>query len=103
MQFTQRVIEVTEDLRRNVTMLRYSIELPDGLAFIDWELNGELYYIKVPEADRRQGIATMLWSMACDYAHSNNLDAPRHSQYRSDSGDAWAKSMADELPTRIAI
>jgi GNAT superfamily N-acetyltransferase len=101
MNFESRVIPFTEDGRSNITVLRFFEELGGELAFIDWELNGELYYIKVPEQYRRKGIATRLWNAANDYTKANNLPKLTHSEYRSNDGEAWARSFNVELPKRI--
>jgi len=103
MNFTERVISRTEDGRRNVTMLRLSLDLDGDTAFIDWETNGELYYIKTPAAYRRKGIATKLWHAADDLAAELGYKPLRHSEYRTDDGDAFARSMTDDLPTRVAV
>ena len=82
-------------------MLRIAVELGEDSAYIDWEPSGELYYIKVPAEYRRQGIATRLWEAAKEHARKFGLPIPTHSQYRTDEGDAWAKSLDEELPSRI--
>ena len=100
-EFSERTIAFTEDGRSQVKMLRIAIELGKDSAYIDWEPSGELYYIKVPAEYRRQGIATRLWEAAKEHARKFGLPIPTHSQYRTDEGDAWAKSLGDELPPRI--
>lgn len=99
--FSERVIPRTEDGRVDVRVLSITIELDDDTAYIDWEPSGELYYIKVPVEYRRRGIATQLWKSAQLYALHAGLPAPSHSQYRTNEGDAWAKSLGEKLPSRI--
>jgi GNAT superfamily N-acetyltransferase len=98
---SERVIPNTEDGRVNVRVLSITIELSKGAAYIEWEPSGELYYIKVPVEYRRQGIATQLWKSAQQYALHSGLPTPSHSEYRTNEGDAWAKSLGEELPPRI--
>lgn len=100
-QFSERIIANTEDGRREVRVLRLAVSLGEDLAYIDWESSGELYYIKVPAEYRRQGIATKLWEHAQEHARSLNLPALTHSEYRTDAGDSWAKSLGEKLPPRI--
>jgi GNAT superfamily N-acetyltransferase len=100
-KFSERTVAFTEDGRSQVKMLRIAVELGEDSAYIDWEPSGELYYIKVPPEYRRQGIATRLWEAAKEHARKFGLPIPTHSQYRTDEGDAWAKSLDEELPPRI--
>jgi ribosomal protein S18 acetylase RimI-like enzyme len=102
MLFCKREVRITEDGRRNVAVLRLSIDLDGDLAFIDWEPSGDLYFIKTPVQHRRKGIASKLWQAANDFAASNNLPNLAHSEYRTDEGEAWAQSMTSELPQRIS-
>ena len=98
---TEKIIAHTEDGRSNVCVLRITVELADDLAYIEWEPGGELYYIKVPAEYRRQGVATRLWKSAQEHARESGLPSLTHSQYRTNDGDSWAKSLGEELPTRI--
>lgn len=100
-KFSELVITNTEDGRREVRVLRLAVSLGDDLAYIDWEPSGELYFIKVPAEYRRQGIATKLWEHAQEHARSFNLPPLIHSEYRTNEGDAWAKSFGEKLPPRI--
>jgi GNAT superfamily N-acetyltransferase len=100
-KFSERVVDHTEDGRSSVRVLRVAIELGEGLAYLDWEPSGELYYIKVPVEYRRRGIATRLWKSAQQYALHSGLPALSHSQYRTKEGDAWAQSLGEKLPPRI--
>jgi len=51
----------------------------------------------VPELQRR-GIATSMWQKA--HSLPSDIIPPRHSVFRSDAGDAWARSVGGELPER---
>ena len=86
-----------------MTMFRLSLELGDETAYIDWEPSGELYYIKTPVAYRRQGIATQLWHRANSIAMERGHSPLRHSEYRTDDGDAFARSMTADLPPRVYV
>ena len=101
MKSSERVIPTTEDGRRNIRVLRLELALGDDTAYIDWEPSGELYYIKVPVEYRRQGLATKLWKSAQEHARESGLPSLTHSSYRTNEGDAWAKSLGEKLPTRI--
>jgi GNAT superfamily N-acetyltransferase len=77
-----------------VGSLRWGVEQDDDSAAV-----GAL--VVTPEY-RRRGIATGLWAAAHAYAERYGLPAPRHSEERSDDGDAWARSVGGELPPRVA-
>ncbi len=65
---------------------------------ISWnEFTAEIWGIEVRADLRRQGIATMLYLLA-------RQREPRlhHQATRTDDGDAWARSLGDPLPERIA-
>lgn len=100
-KFSERVIDQTEDGRSSVRVIRVAIELGGDLAYLDWEPSGELYYIKVPVEYRRQGLATKLWRSAQKFTSKSGLPPLRHSRYRTNEGDAWAKSLGEKLPPRI--
>jgi ribosomal protein S18 acetylase RimI-like enzyme len=101
MKFETRIATNTEDGRAQVELLKYSLDLDGEQAFIEWEPNGELFYIKVPEKNRRQGIATRLWNEAKEFQQTRNLPPLKHSEYRTKDGDAWAQSFGEQLPVRI--
>ena len=101
MRFSMRIISHTEDGRTNVEVRRLELPVEDEIAFIEWETNGQLYYVKVPEKARRRGIATFLWNEANDYVNYHKLPALTHSEFRTSDGEAWAKSFGVELPNRI--
>jgi GNAT superfamily N-acetyltransferase len=54
---------------------------------------GEISRLRVDDGHRRQGIATGLWNEGQKYD-----PAPRHSPYRTDEGDAFARKMGGPLP-----
>lgn len=57
---------------------------------------GRISDIHVPEYARRNGVATAM------YNHAMNLGVgvPEHSEQRTDEGEAWARSLGEELPER---
>ena len=93
--YTARVLE---DGRRNVLLHKVSAKTPDGaeIARLIWhDSNGEIEKLWVDAAYRRQGIATSLWKMA-QWLNP----APVHSAWRTNDGDAWARSITNQLPER---
>ena len=56
----------------------------------------EVLNVEVPREHQRKGIARAMWN----YAGWTGL-SPEHSRYRSDSGDAWARSVGGILPERV--
>lgn len=101
MKLQKRQLARAEDGRENVSLFRLEMEVLGGIAFIEWEATGELYFIKTPEQSRRKGIATILWGQANFYQSEMNLPALKHSAYRTKDGEAWANSFGVELPARI--
>jgi GNAT superfamily N-acetyltransferase len=57
---------------------------------------GMIGYVYVAPEVRRRGIATALLTAADAYAERYGLPAPRHTEDRSPSGDAWARSVGAE-------
>jgi len=57
---------------------------------------GMIGYVYVAPELRRRGIATALLTAANAYAERYGLPAPRHTDDRSPSGDAWARSVGAE-------
>ena len=58
---------------------------------------GRVDWISVEPQHRRQGLATQMWE------HAQSLDLrpyPKHSNERTDEGDAWARSVGGRLPRR---
>lgn len=89
-----------EDGRREVPLHKVTCWI-DGqeVGRIVWhDSNGEIEKLWVDPAHRRQGIATELWLQA----HESDGPAPQHSAWRTDDGDAWAKSFNTPLPERKA-
>lgn len=98
-KYSSTTISYLEDGRRNVDM--NIIEVRDGeavIARLQWEvISGEIYKLWVHEQYRRQGLATQMWN----FAHSlNKVINPKHSEWRTDDGDAWARSFGTPLPPR---
>lgn len=66
------------------------------VARIAWRAGtGEVEHLWVRESLRREGVATRLWTAA------RGIDpGVRHSAWRTDEGDAWARSVGGHLPER---
>lgn len=97
--YTSATVAYLEDGRRDVAM--NIIEVRDGdlvIARLQWEMaSGEIYKLWVHEQYRRQGLATEMWN----FAHSlDDVINPEHSEWRTDDGDAWARSFGSPLPPR---
>lgn len=91
LRYSQVVLAVTEDGRTEVRM--HLLEADFG--HIMWEDgSGECYALQVDPGRRRQGLGTRLWR-AADAVHPI-----RHSAWRTDDGDALARSIGGELPPR---
>lgn len=89
------IMSCTEDGRRQVAVHSLSIE---GLATLVWEaVSGECYGIFVKETHRREGLGTLLWAEAAKIAPI------RHSQWRTDAGEAFALSVGGYMPPRQII
>jgi hypothetical protein len=57
--------------------------------------------VNIEVNEPRQGIGTALWHEGQRLASENRrIPAPKHSAYRTNSGDAWAKSVGGPLPRR---
>lgn len=70
-------------------------ERPARVAEIHWDENGEIQGMGVHPDHRRKGLATEMWQ------HALSAGVPiKHSPRRSDSGDAWARSVGGDLPDR---
>ena len=55
---------------------------------------GEVIDVNVEKEHRRNGVATEL------YRRAQQADSSvRHSTFRTDTGDAWAKSIGDHVPS----
>jgi 8-oxo-dGTP pyrophosphatase MutT (NUDIX family)/GNAT superfamily N-acetyltransferase len=63
---------------------------------------GEITGIDVAPQYRRQGLGTELLDQARQVAATTRgVVAPRHSDNRTDAGEAWARSTGDRLPRRV--
>lgn len=77
-----------------------SADLGEGSAELKWD-SKQIRNIEVPEQFQRQGVATSLWNEAQRLSSDNSkIPAPKHSSDRTDSGDAWARSVGGKLPRR---
>lgn len=101
MKLSEKILPIAEDGRENVSLYRLEMEVTGGIAFIEWEPNGELYFIKTPEESRRNGIATILWGQANFFQKEMSNPELKHSAYRTKDGEAWAQSFGVKLPARI--
>jgi ribosomal protein S18 acetylase RimI-like enzyme len=62
---------------------------------------GEIANITVHEPFRRQGVATAMLGHARQLAgETRGVRPPRHSPDRTESGEAWARSLGERLPRR---
>lgn len=58
---------------------------------------GQVDWIEVSPEHQRQGLGSRMW----EHAQSLNLrPSPKHSNERTDAGDAWAKSVGGRIPRR---
>lgn len=57
---------------------------------------GEVWGIEVTPAYRRQGLATAMWQFAQEAPKK-----PKHSNQRTDDGEAWARSVGGPVPRRL--
>jgi hypothetical protein len=62
---------------------------------------GEIHNIDVAKNHRRRGVATAAYQLAHRLASEYGVTPPKHSRDRSDQGDAWARAVGGELPTRL--
>lgn len=98
-KFSTYVAPRIEDGRTDVPLFRIEATI-DGevVGRIVWhEVGGEVEKLWTAPKYRRQGIATDLWTLA----HQQGVIAPQHSAWRTDDGDAWARSLTDDLPPRL--
>ena len=93
------VIDFAEDGRRGVEIVAvaYFNEAGEAIARLRLELCGEVYGLWVHKNFRRQGLATALWVNAPELTGI----VPRHSEWRTDDGDAFARSFGVPLPARL--
>lgn len=57
-----------------------------------------IHNITVEPEHQRRGLATAMWN----WAQENARPKPRHSEQRTDAGDAWARSVGGRLPRRTS-
>lgn len=68
------------------------------IGHMSWSNRG-IHYIQASQ--ERQGIGTALWNEGHRLAAENpGIVKPAHSADRTDSGDAWARSVGGKLPRR---
>ena len=86
------------------TRHKVSAEMGDEeIGRLEWYSRGNMVIsdIFVEEPYRRRGVATGMWNHAHEVAKSTRgVQPPRHSSDRTDSGDAWARSVSKRLPRR---
>jgi GNAT superfamily N-acetyltransferase len=62
---------------------------------------GEIKGVYTDPEHQRQGLASSLYGHAQELAAvTRGVPKPRHSTFRTSSGDAWAKSVGGRLPKR---
>lgn len=72
------------------------------LSSLSWHhRTGEIKGVYTAPEYQRQGIASALHQKAQEIAgETRGVPAPRHSSFRTNSGDAWARSVGGRLPRR---
>lgn len=66
---------------------------------IQWNKDsGEIVSVDVKSRYQRLGVANTLFHDARRAAREQGLTEPKHSEDRSDQGDAWAKQVGGEVP-----
>ena len=73
-----------------------------GVGGMEWHAGtGKIRQITVAEEHRRKGIATALLGEGRRIASSSRgVKSPRHSEERTNEGEAWARSLGERLPRR---
>lgn len=62
---------------------------------------GEILGLYTEKEHQRQGIATAMYRQAQSVAgETRGVTIPRHSSQRTNSGEAWARSLGERLPRR---
>lgn len=70
------------------------------IGHMSWSNRG-MHFIGVDDRYQRQGVATALWNEGHRIARqSSSVVKPAHTGDRTDSGDAWARSVGGRLPRR---
>lgn len=71
----------------------------DRVGRIQWRENtGEINDIRVAPEHQRKGVATAMYRMAQQLSGEYGVLPPKHSDDRSDQGDAWARAVGGEVP-----
>ena len=71
------------------------------LGFMEWnKKTGQIDNINVREPMRGLGIGTSLFEKANKLSADTGIIAPKHSSFRTDKGDAWARAVSGKLPKR---
>ena len=71
---------------------------------MQWEpKSGSVNWVRTHEDYRGLGVASTLWEKANKLSEGTGIKAPVHSKHRTDEGDAWAKSVGGETPTRACM
>jgi GNAT superfamily N-acetyltransferase len=61
-----------------------------------WHPNGEIQDVQVDEPHRRKGVATGM----LEHAKTLKVKPPKHSELRTEEGDAWVQSLGDTDDSR---
>jgi GNAT superfamily N-acetyltransferase len=72
---------------------------------ISWHhKTGEILGMYVDPAHQRQGVATAMYRHAHSVAtETRGVTPPRHSSFRTTSGEAWARSLGERLPKHLQL
>ena len=72
-----------------------------AIGHLEWHENtGRILGVEVLPEYRRLGVATGMLHEALRVSRANRLPIPKHSDDRSDKGDAWARAVGGPLPRR---
>jgi len=72
----------------------------DGeVGHLQWHPEGEIQDVHVDETHRRKGVATGMLR----YAEGLGVAKPKHSELRSEEGDAWARAVGGHIPELEAL
>ena len=67
-----------------------------------WAKGGKVLDVTVDHVFQRQGVGTALWKHAHELAASNaRIPRPKHSNDRTNAGDAFAHSVGGRLPRKV--
>jgi ribosomal protein S18 acetylase RimI-like enzyme len=71
------------------------------MASMSWHhQTGEVKGVYTVPEHQRQGLATSLWHEGHRLSEQRGVPAPKHSTFRTNSGDPWARSVGGRLPKR---